>query len=227
MNLAIGAGKFRLDGWTNLDYSFKSRARKSGVIDINHNLMDGKLPLESDSVEKIYSEHCLEHLPNEVAVSILYECYRVLVPKGIIRISLPSADKVLYYYHHDKSYLRKRYMSRRGGNLEQSIIDLLFSPASGVLSDDKAREVLVGGDKEKIERSLLGAAEAQSVEFQRRRPGFHNSMWYFNKIHSIFSSIGFNKITEKERNESSSKVFRKGDFDTTYPEISMRVEAVK
>jgi SAM-dependent methyltransferase len=56
------------------------------------------LPYPDDSVEIVYSSHLLEHLSPRHAQGLLKECYRVLVPRGIIRLVVPDLEKACRDY---------------------------------------------------------------------------------------------------------------------------------
>jgi predicted SAM-dependent methyltransferase len=51
-----------------------------------------------DSVDLIYSSHCLEHFSHQAVPSILVEWRRVLKPGGILRLSVPDFDAILKIY---------------------------------------------------------------------------------------------------------------------------------
>src|SRR5205823_3829971 len=48
------------------------------------------LPFANDSVLYIYAGELWEHLEHPVALSLARECYRVLEPKGVLRICVPD-----------------------------------------------------------------------------------------------------------------------------------------
>jgi predicted SAM-dependent methyltransferase len=48
------------------------------------------LPWENESVEEINMSHFLEHVPKEKRWPLFEECYRILVPKGQIFITVPN-----------------------------------------------------------------------------------------------------------------------------------------
>lgn len=218
MNLSIGAGKFSAPGWTNLDYNFPARTRKRGRIDIECNLMDGKLPLANKSVEKIYSEHCIEHLPLNVAKKILAECYRILVPNGVIRISVPGAELIIEDCFKKKSYMKGRKQSKVKG-LWQFAVDLIYTPScKDGLSDDAIVFLFKHGAEYTINN--LTRALPQDKEQQFRRPGCHNSAWTFNRMRVVLEKIGFKSVVRYSRPWGP-------EFDKTVPPVSLRIEAKK
>ena len=83
----LGCGqKNYLAGWVNVDANFLT-----AKIDLWANLEHG-LPFGDTSVEKIYSFHVIEHLPDSTLADHFREMYRVLIPGGMIRVGGPHID---------------------------------------------------------------------------------------------------------------------------------------
>jgi predicted SAM-dependent methyltransferase len=91
LRLHIGCGERQLDGWVNIDLA---GACADYVWDLRR-----PLPVEPGSVDAIFHEHFLEHLPLEAALGSLRECHRLLAPGGTIRIGVPDFGR------HVRSYL--------------------------------------------------------------------------------------------------------------------------
>ncbi len=51
-----------------------------------------RLQFEDASFSFIFSEHFFEHLFVDEALSLFAECYRILEPAGVMRVSVPDAD---------------------------------------------------------------------------------------------------------------------------------------
>lgn len=49
-----------------------------------------RLPYANESVDKIYSSHFLEHIPEDRGRKVLRECYRVLRKGGVMRLVVPD-----------------------------------------------------------------------------------------------------------------------------------------
>ncbi|HKR02268.1 MAG TPA: methyltransferase domain-containing protein [Pyrinomonadaceae bacterium] len=88
--LHLGCGGNLLPGWANVDLD-----AAEGVI--QHDLTE-PLPLHSETVKFIYSEHFIEHITRDQALALLRECQRVLTPDGVIRLSTPNLKKLLNEY---------------------------------------------------------------------------------------------------------------------------------
>jgi len=88
MKLNLGGGQvWKRDEWRNLDLHSKYDIRKKLLSEF-----------EDDSVDVIYTAHFIEHLEYKVVFKLLTDCYRVLKPKGLIRITVPDVDKILELY---------------------------------------------------------------------------------------------------------------------------------
>ena len=94
----IGCGSRYLPGWVNLD------AARGDHIDIVWDLRRG-MPFPGESCSAIFGEHVIEHIPKADAERLLRECYRVLQPGGVIRLSTPDAGKFLRAYVNDREFL--------------------------------------------------------------------------------------------------------------------------
>lgn len=63
-----------------------------GQASASHSLLQGRkigLPFATDSIESIITYHCFEHI-GAGFVDLMDECYRVLVPGGLLRIIVPQ-----------------------------------------------------------------------------------------------------------------------------------------
>ena len=100
IGLNIGAGiSFKEDNWENLDYLGNVYGKDDYIPHINFDLNSlKKIPRNDETYECIYSSHTIEHLLNEVDAHIFNESFRLLKHNGIIRISCPDYDKMLYAY---------------------------------------------------------------------------------------------------------------------------------
>lgn len=93
IRLNLGCGPHTIQGFTNIDL-----ADHPGVI--RHDLSNG-LPAHFSvpfSVDCIFTEHFIEHLTREQALRLLTECYYVLKPGGILRVSTPNLRYLTQLY---------------------------------------------------------------------------------------------------------------------------------
>ena len=98
MNLNIGCGPNRKQGWINIDL----------LPDVDLSLdMREAMPFSENSATIIYSEHFFEHLDYpEPAKRFLKECHRILKPGGIFSVGVPDTEWPLQAYvgPDDKNY---------------------------------------------------------------------------------------------------------------------------
>jgi predicted SAM-dependent methyltransferase len=90
LKLNLGCGGVYLNGWVNIDID-------SEKADLKHDLKT-PLPYEDNTVDFIYCEHFLEHLPVSDGLALLCECRRVLKPGGVVRVAVPNLNYLLFRY---------------------------------------------------------------------------------------------------------------------------------
>lgn len=85
LNLNLGGGKFwKMNSWVNLEQELG--------YDLSKNLLS---QIIDDSVSKIYTSHCLEHIPPPTMFRLVKDCRRVLKQNGILRIVMPDCEKFI------------------------------------------------------------------------------------------------------------------------------------
>lgn len=94
----LGCGYRPMKGWVNVD-----RAR-GPEVQVVWDLANG-LPFPDSSCVAVFSEHFIEHILKEDAARFLTECYRVLEPGGVLRISTPDAELFLRSYSGNREFL--------------------------------------------------------------------------------------------------------------------------
>jgi len=88
--LHLACGSNVISGWSNVDF-------KDAVGVVGVDLTTG-IPVASDSVELVFCEHFIEHVPLAVGGRFLAECHRLLKSGGTLRISTPDLKKLLEVY---------------------------------------------------------------------------------------------------------------------------------
>jgi SAM-dependent methyltransferase len=82
MKINLGCGRNHLEGWKNYDAD----------VDITK-----PLPFPNNSADCIFAEHVVEHVGYYEALGFFRECHRVLGAGGIVRIAVPSVERILRY----------------------------------------------------------------------------------------------------------------------------------
>jgi len=117
--LHLGCGLTTPADWINVDGSWNARIAKYpwlrrflGAIgavtndktaigwsqDILWHDLRRPLPFPDNSMVAVYSSHTLEHLYLSQAQALLGECFRVIIPGGIIRIVVPDLKAIIDEY---------------------------------------------------------------------------------------------------------------------------------
>lgn len=99
MKVNLGSGPHLLHGWINVDLGYPELAVK-GLIPID--LSKGSLPWSDGVADFIYSEHFIEHIKRPQALTLMRECYRILRPGGVMRISTPDLWVLINHYNKRK-----------------------------------------------------------------------------------------------------------------------------
>jgi predicted SAM-dependent methyltransferase len=79
--LNLGGGNVLFDRWLSGDMDPRS--------DVFMNVCQ-PLPLPDNSVDVVYSEEVIEHVPKTLGQSMLRECFRILKPGGTLRLTTPD-----------------------------------------------------------------------------------------------------------------------------------------
>jgi predicted SAM-dependent methyltransferase len=106
--LELGSGaKKGQNGWITIDLT---------GADISHDLRNG-IPFPSDSVDRIYTSHMLEHIPYRDLLVFLDECYRVLKKDGELSVCVPDAGRYI------GAYVEKRYFIELNEGYQPAVAD--------------------------------------------------------------------------------------------------------
>ncbi len=99
LRLNIGCGSARLHGWINIDLV--------GLpVDLAWDLTR-PLPFPDDSVDAVFHEHVIEHVPGAVGYRFLKDCHRVLRPGGVMRVVAPDASRYMAsYFEPEHDFIR-------------------------------------------------------------------------------------------------------------------------
>lgn len=95
--LHLGCGSVLIDGWVNIDLD-------SPVADLHHDLTE-PLPFADASISHIFAEHLIEHVDHSEAHSLVNECWRVLKPGGVLRLTTPDLNWLATVYFSSLTHL--------------------------------------------------------------------------------------------------------------------------
>lgn len=94
--LHLGAGPNVFENWLNTTL----QPIKEGSVHLD---VTKAFPMPSQSMDYIFTEHMIEHIRYPDAELMLKECFRVLKPKGRIRIATPDLQRMLAVYDEQPS----------------------------------------------------------------------------------------------------------------------------
>lgn len=220
----LGGGRYARRHWRVLDFPSQHYSSNNGFIDYCHDLTSEEpLPFSDGSVSFFFS---LEHIPQENCQRIFDEMYRCLKQDGSVRIAVPDFDLA-----HDA--LGKNdigYFAKFGSNggIEKGFLDHFATFMMDKTSPEELRRNYARMTKEK-----LGDFYTQRIprESQRKSAGNHINWWTFEKLKRMLIEAGFRKIyrstAQGSRFSELRGTGRNSGFDSTHPEISLFVEAIK
>ena len=108
VNLHLGCGSINHPKFINVD------GIPAPHIHYVRNINDLS-PFKDESVDLIYASHCLEHFPHAVIQKMLEEWYIKLKKNGILRLSVPDFDLLLYIYKENHNNLDTIILPLFGG----------------------------------------------------------------------------------------------------------------
>jgi len=212
----IGCGPKAVQGWVNLDKTWKVYLTRFPVLQIllrfltvlglankltpgeelpaelgvkRHDVAKG-LPFTDNEVDYIYSSHMLEHLSRNKADFVLKECYRVLKSGGVLRLVLPDLRLLIEEYLKNKQ-------------------------AGDATAADKFIESLNLSDNENPKR-LINRVLSQG----------HQWVYDFDSIVYQLSRIGFNEVNKQTPRQGETPDLQLLDEGELHPD-SLYLEAKK
>ena len=241
----IGAGSFYHPFWTNIDYvSEWYRGVQKDVI--HHDLMSkNPLPIESASAKIMYTSHTIEHVKEEAVQVLFDEAYRCLEPGGIFRITTGPDAETDYrallvnddeWFYWDKWWDNADYKNifHEAPSSRPIAERWLHHVASQLAPNDRTPSEFKFTNEEIWEEiETRGFPEVLDYfcslcEFKSDRPGNHISWWTHDKIMTFLREAGFRDIYRSGHGQSVSPFLRNSNlFDSTHPQMSIYVEAIR
>jgi predicted SAM-dependent methyltransferase len=227
----IGSGKFKHRAWTSVDYVSDLYAKYAPLIDIKWDISKGTaLSVGAETAHLCYTSHTIEHLQDHHIEHLFYEAYRVLRPGGLFRVTCPDIDLYfrawrnndINFFPYPTTYetlgITKLFLCEFAGQL-------VTAPSGAKVADD---EIVERFSSLAYEDALNWFSSKIDFEVQRQNPGQHVSWWNHRKAERFLRKAGFSDIYRSGYGQSSSPVMRDVTFfDSTWPRISMYIEARK
>lgn len=194
MKANLGCGKNLKNDWLNVDileFSYENY--------IKANLVNA-FPFERESLDYAYSEHFLEHLDEVDGFNFMVNCYNSLKQNGVLRLSLPSLDKILHMYNDYDNQKHKNIWFSKFRNKEQFLNFVMFGESS----------------------------TAEIIKFHNHIHSTNDGHKYLYSKQDLFEKLykcGFSQVYEVEKNESSFLELK--DLETRESLNDITIEAIK
>jgi SAM-dependent methyltransferase len=238
----IGAGLFRKKGWINIDNPSRWYEKIIDTDCIPYDLLELKpLPIESETADIVYSSHTIEHVTNEAVENMVKESHRILKPGGVLRITAPNInlDGIAYMKndieHFNIFSAKIGLMTKsplRAASIEQKFL-WHFAANVSILHTDGAATRITDDEFKKmfmvnpINDMLNYCVSLVDMKKQRQYPGNHCNWWNIKKLYKIVQNAGFKSIYSSKKGESIIEELNGKKFDSTIPEVSFFLEAIK
>ena len=105
--LQLGCGHHLLPGWLNTDVEPTYGA---AFLDATQ-----RFPLPDGSFDFVFFEHLIELLPYRLGCKLLGECFRVLRPGGVLRLTVCSVERLTQLYTRPDDEAVRRYARWNAG----------------------------------------------------------------------------------------------------------------
>jgi SAM-dependent methyltransferase len=236
----IGGGLFFRPYWKVLDHVSPYYPFQRAYIDYDVDLMTGApFPFADNSIDFFYSAHTLEHIPQENCPALLREIYRALKPGGAVRLNMPDYDRMR---RAAAAGNHGYFIAAMGRNLtiEQAVVEQIATDMLDcATAEEIARDYAALSPEDFADRYTSRA----SRDVQKRKGGYHINWFNYDKLARLLREAGFSDVVRSEPQGSRFSELRgeggyltTGDafelkrmlgLDTTYPDKSLYVEAVK
>lgn len=232
----IGAGDWERSGWINLDYPNENYAKVQKKHPfIAYDIRNDKLPFEDSSIGAAYCSHVIEHIEDTYVKTLFEECYRALNSGGgVLRIACPDAEFLYNVSKIGKGFWewRRPWFEARGLSFDT------IHPVECLTREIATPKVRGAGwmeCKENYEKEFLTMSMNEFLQFMckdipynSKHTNDHINYWTFDKMAEYLRQAGFKKIIRSKYGASSYyEMQNRAAFDTTHPEMSLYVEAVK
>lgn len=231
--LNLGCGTHFHCDWINVDIApYDPRV-------LQHDLQS-RLPFKNGSFVAVYHSHVLEHLPRQQAEPFLKECYRLLVPGGILRVVVPDLETItrLYLKYLDGAVAGDEESAKRHEWMTLELLDQMVREESGGEVQKYWRQNPIPAEDFVIERAgqevqkFLDAYRAtpqphettvssqdlcpgDAAKIARFRQGGEVHKWMYDRwsLRVLLEKCGFRDIVVMEAGESQIHDFTRYRLD--------------
>jgi predicted SAM-dependent methyltransferase len=205
------------------------------LIDYNVDLMaKKKWAINDNSVDLIYTSHCLEHLTQDATNFVFAETRRVLKNNGIFRISVPDVDLAYKALTNNDSSFFNSFQSNEElltKKFDDKILDSIEAKFLKFFCAFKPNPENFNTIKSDIKNLKKDDLLDKYRDNQTIQNNYHDHLNWFNyqKLKKLAVNHGFNseKVILSKKNASISEEMRSPEFDKTAPNYSVFVDILK
>jgi SAM-dependent methyltransferase len=198
--------------------------------------------VENDSFEIAYASHVIEHAWDAHVAYFLQDVLRILKPGGVFRVTAPNinlgieaARRKDFTYYAYSQYLRSESHTKRvlGKTSERLPIaywileqcSLITNPRNSYhITPEECEEFLWSSD---VYESLTKASQLSDIKLNEELAA-HVNWFNHEKIEQMLKAAGFNTVIRSGYLQSVAPILRDVRyFDTTMPQMSFYVDAIK
>lgn len=242
----IGAGSFWHPYWTNLDFVSDWYGSVQRDV-VNYDLMgSAPFPFAYGSLKIAYTSHTIEHVKDDAVARLFANVHRALEPGGIFRVTtgpdaetdfraLMRGDESWFYW--DNYYVAKgsyEHLFHAPATSVPLAERWLHHVASELAPNNRTPSPIKYAAPEILriidEKGFAGALDffTSQCSFRPGMPGNHVSWWTHDKVTDFLRRAGFETVYRSGYRQSVSPLMRGSDlFDSTHPQMSVYVEAIK
>jgi SAM-dependent methyltransferase len=240
----IGSGTFQHPYWTSVDYDSDWYGKNRDIVHYDLLALE-PLPIPDASAKIIYTSHTIEHVTDKAVANLFNDAFRALEPGGVFRITtgpdaetdyraMMNGDADWFYWDewYDKTGDWKRILRAPATSvpLEERWLHHVASQLAPNSPDEAPKIPAAEVRRILEEKGLEGALNhfAGMVKFDPNRTGNHISWWTHTKIEKYLREAGFTNIYRSGHRQSVSPLMRRSNlFDSTHPQMSIYMEAIR
>lgn len=215
IKLNIGAGRWQKEGWKTLDCYLDS--------DIKFDLRRIKpLPLKDNSISKVFSSHCIEHIETHHLENLLKELFRCMKPGTLMRLACPDADQAFEAYKNNNiRWFDGIYtLGEIGAKLVNTFVSYEAGQGGPKVSEEEVKEKFYSLSKDEFIDWAISLCD-------RNRPYIaHINGIYYEKLEKLLENAGFVNIVRSSFKNSQDEELRGEGFDL-HESVSLFVECNK
>lgn len=222
----VGGGWYFRRHWKVMDFPSEHYRFVGGVVDYRHNLASFDcFPFADNSVAFFYSSHTLEHIPQEYCQHVLDEMHRCLRCGGAVRLALPDFDLALEAFRRNNPDFFVKYP---GSCIEERFLNFFATWWMSKIPPSEFRAEFNSMSPEEAADFYTTRIPRDS---QKQATANHINWWNYDKLNRMLAKAGFCQVYRSNPQGSQFPDLRgvgwDGGFDSTHPELSLYVEAIK